>query len=102
MMVGFQFFTNMILITPFIITGYQVRVRHELLLDTLGYVFQEEEDSYWLMTLLMWLLPTILAIAAIVDALLAFIYMRYAHPWRGILEDPAPLKVIPAYHVPSP
>ena len=79
-----------------------MKIRHELLLVHLGYVFPEEEHSYWLMTLLMWVLPTILAIAAIVDALLAFIYMRYAHPWRGILEDPAPRKVIPeAYPVPS-
>ena len=85
----------------FISTGYQVRVRHELLLDTLGYVFPEEEYSYWLTTLLMWVLPTILAIAVVVDVLLAFIYMRYAHPWRGILEDPAPPKVITAYPVPS-
>ena len=71
-------------------------------MDTLGYVFPEEEYSYWLMTLLMWLLPTILAIAAVVDALFAYIYMKYAHPWKGILEDPAPPKVIPeAYPVPS-
>ena len=74
----------------FICTGYQVKVRHELLLDTLRYVFPEEEHSYWLMTLLMWVLPTILVIAAIVDALFAYIYMKYAHPWKGILEDPAP------------
>ena len=54
------------------------------------------------MTLLMWLLPTILGIAAAVDALFAYIYMKYAHPWKGILEDPAPPKVSPeAYPVPS-
>ena len=79
-----------------------MKVRHELLLEVLGYVFPEEEYSYWLMNLLMWVLPTTVAIAAAVDALLAYIYMRYAHPWRGILEDPAPPKVIPeAYPVPS-
>ena len=48
-----------------------------------------------MMTLLMWLLPTILAIAAVVDALLAYIYMKYAHPWKGILEDPAPPEAYP-------
>ena len=85
-----------------ILTGYQVKLRHELLLDALGYVFPEEEHSYWLMNLLMWLLPTILAIAAVVDALLAYIYMKYVHPWKGILEDPVPREVIPeAYRVPS-
>ena len=79
-----------------------MKVRHELLLDTLRYVFPEEEHSYWLMTLLMWVLPTILVIAAIVDALFAYIYMKYAHPWKGILEDPVPREVIPeAYPVPS-
>ena len=76
-------------------TGYNVKVRHELLLEVLGYVFPEEEYSYWLMNLLMWVLPTTVAIAAAVDALLAFVYMKYAHPWRGILADPAPQEVIP-------
>ena len=71
-------------------TGYNVKVRHELLLEVLGYVFPEEEYSYWLMNLLMWVLPTTVAIAAAVDALLAFVYMKYAHPWRGILAEPAP------------
>ena len=47
------------------------------------------------MNLLMWVLPTTVAIAAAVDALLAFVYMKYAHPWRGILADPAPQEVIP-------
>ena len=74
-----------------------MRVRHQLLLDTLGYVFPEEEYSYWMMTLLMWVLPTILAVAAVVDALLAYIYMKYAHPWKGILEDPVPREVIPEH-----
>ena len=79
-----------------------MKVRHELLLDTLGYVFPEEEQSYLLITLLMWVLPTTLAIAAVVDAFLAFIYMKYAHPWKGILEDPAPREVIQeAFPVPS-
>ena len=72
-----------------------MKVRHELLLEVLGYVFPEEEYSYWLMNLLRWLLPTTIAIAAAVDALLAFAYMKYAHPWRGILADAAPEEVIP-------
>ena len=70
-------------------------------MDTLGYVFPEEEHSYWLMTLLMWLLPTILAIAAVVDALFAYIYMKYAHPWKGSLEETVPQEAIPeAYPAP--
>ena len=83
------------LISFLVSTGYNVKVRHELLVEVLGYVFPEEEYSYWLMNLLMWVLPTTVAIAAAVDALLAFVYMKYAHPWRGILADPAPQEVIP-------
>ena len=69
--------------------------RQATVCEVLGYVFPEEEYSYWLMNLLMWVLPTTVAIAAAVDALLGFVYMKYAHPWRGILADPAPQEVIP-------
>ena len=59
--------------------------RHELLLSTLGYVFPEEEHAYWLVNLLIWVLPTTISIAAVVDMLLAVIYMKFTHPWKGLL-----------------
>ena len=59
--------------------------RHELLLSSLGYVFPEEEHAYWLVNLLIWVLPTTISIAAVVDMLLAVIYMKFAHPWKGLL-----------------
>ena len=62
-----------------------VRNRHELLLSALGYVFPEEEHAYWLVNLLVWILPTTISIAAVVDMLFAVIYMKFAHPWKGLL-----------------
>ena len=59
--------------------------RHELLLNTLGYVFPEEEHAYWLVNLLIWVLPTTISITAVVDMLFAIIYMKFTHPWKGLL-----------------
>ena len=56
-----------------------------MLLSALGYVFPEEEHAYWLVNLLLWVLPTTISIAAVVDVLLAVIYMRFTHPWKGLL-----------------
>ena len=59
--------------------------RHELLLSSIG-TFPEEGNAYTLVTLLQWLLPTVVAIHALVDATLVFIYLKFAHPWIGILK----------------
>ena len=56
-----------------------------MLLSALGYVFPEEEHAYWLVNLLIWILPTTISIAAVVDMLFAVIYMKFAHPWKGLL-----------------
>ena len=37
------------------------------------------------MNKLSWILPLIIIFGAIVDALLVYIYMRFAHPWKDIL-----------------
>ena len=56
-----------------------------MLVSALGYVFPEEEHAYWLVNLLIWILPTTISIAAVVDMLFAVIYMKFAHPWKGLL-----------------
>ena len=35
----------------------------------------------------MWTLPLAIFIAAIIDTLLVYIYMRHIHPWKDILKD---------------
>ena len=65
-------------------TVYNVNARHKLVKGAIG-VFPEEEHAYWLMNKLSWILPLIIFFGAIVDALLVYIYMRFAHPWKDIL-----------------
>ena len=69
----------------FFTTALNVKNRHELLLSTLGYVFPEEEHAYWLVNLLIRVLPLTISIAAVVDMLLAVIYMNFTHPWKKLL-----------------
>ena len=37
--------------------------------------------------MLEWVLPLTVIIAAILDSILVWVYMKYAHPWKGILAD---------------
>ena len=48
-------------------------------------VFPEEEYAYWLMNTLSWILPLMIILGAMVDVVLVYIYMRFAHPWKAIL-----------------
>ena len=66
-------------------TAINVKERHELLLSSIG-TFPEEDAAYTLVTFLQWLLPTVVVIHALVDATLVFIYLKFAHPWVGILK----------------
>ena len=61
-----------------------MNIRHTLVKGALG-AFPEEEYAYWLMNTLCWILPLMIVLGAIVDVLLVYIYMRFAHPWKGIL-----------------
>ena len=67
-----------------IITAYNVNVRHMLVKGAIG-VFPEEEYAYWLVNKLSWVLPLTIISGAIIDAILVYIYMRFAHPWKDIL-----------------
>ena len=65
-------------------TGNSIRARHELLEGAIG-TFQEEDDAYSMVTTLSWILPTAVILSAMLDALLVWIYMKLAHPWKDIL-----------------
>ena len=66
------------------ITAYNVNMRHTLVKGAIG-AFPEEEYAYWLVNTLSWSLPLMIVLGAIVDVLLVYIYMRFAHPWKDIL-----------------
>ena len=57
------------------------------MLETLGYVFPQEEHAYWLVSYLSWVLPTVIVCASVVDAVLVSLYMNIFHPWVGILAS---------------
>ena len=59
-------------------------MRHTLVKGAIG-AFPEEEYAYWLVNTLSWSLPLMIVLGAIVDVLLVYIYMRFAHPWKDIL-----------------
>ena len=69
----------------FLLTGYKVKSRHELLSGAIG-TFAEEDEAYLLVTWLLWVIPLTVTLAALMDAFLAYAYMQWAHPWGPILE----------------
>ena len=54
-------------------------------METIGGVFDEEEDAYVLVTKFSWILPTIILCGGVIDLLLIIFYMKFAHPWKDIL-----------------
>ena len=60
--------------------------RHQLISVAIG-TFNEEDEAYLLVTWLLWVIPMTVTIAALMDAILAYGYMKWAHPWGGILSD---------------
>ena len=64
-----------------------VMVRHKLLLETIGGVFDEEEHAYTLATEFSWILPTVIIFGGLFDLILIMIYMKFAHPWKDILSQ---------------
>ena len=91
----------------FSFSGYNVKVRHELLSGAIG-TFEEENTAYLLVSWLLWVLPMTVtrssfgrhhhwtpeaALAAVtfgphqqlMDAILVYGYLKWAHPWAGIL-----------------
>ena len=63
-----------------------MREKHLALLDNIG-TFAEEDEAFDLLTRLRWQLPIVLVSFAIVDLVLAFVYLKWLHPWRVILQE---------------
>ena len=70
----------------------KIRRRHEFIKPIIG-VFSEEEAAYSLVCLLMWLLPTIVILGAIVDFALFYVYQTKLHTWKGLFIGPEPEQV---------
>ena len=72
-------------IRVFQITAANIKVRHKLLEGAIG-VLPEEEIAYKWVNQLSWILPVVIIIGALLDMLLVYVYMKFAHPWKYILS----------------
>ena len=64
----------------------KVTEKHLALRDNIG-TFAEEDEAFDLLTRLRWQLPIVLVSFAIVDLVLAFVYLKWLHPWKVILQE---------------
>ena len=70
-------------------TAFKVKTRHKLLMGAIG-VLPEEQEAYDLVMKLSWILPTVVLVGALLDAMFVAVYMKFAHPWVGILSTEEP------------
>ena len=91
---------NLLLLVPVWVTGgrqavpllhpflpaAKVQERHLTINPVIG-SFPKEKKAYETVTLLSWLLPTIVVAGSLVDLGLATAYSLWAHPWAGILAE---------------
>ena len=69
-----------------IFSAINVDERHSMLLANIG-TFPEEKEGFARLMFLSWLLPTIVLATTLTDLVLVFLYMRFLHPWRCIIDD---------------
>ena len=54
--------------------------------DNIG-TFAKEDEAFDLLTRLSWQLPIFVITSAILDLVLAFVYLKWFHPWKIILQE---------------
>ena len=54
--------------------------------DNIG-TFAKEDEAFDLLTRLNWQLPIFVIVSAILDLVLAFVYLKWLHPWKIILQE---------------
>ena len=64
----------------------KVTKKHLALRDNIG-TFAEEDEAFDLLTRLSWQLPIFVIVSAILDLVLAFVYLKWLHPWKIILQE---------------
>ena len=63
-----------------------MREKHLALHDNLQ-TFPKEDQALELLTWLSWQLPIFVIASAVVDLVLAFVYLKWLHPWKIILQE---------------
>ena len=99
-MVQINFFFNLALLVPMIVTGkqllcnnfsscfalgYEIEARHTIILPAIG-AFMEEKQAMALVFWSRWVLPFILILASLADLFLMVTFMKWIHPLKEILD----------------
>ena len=63
-----------------------MREKHWALQDNIG-TYAEEDEALDLLTRLSWQLPFFVIASAMLDLVLAFVYLKWLHPWKIILQE---------------
>ena len=66
--------------------AHHVKARHALLKGAIG-TFPEEDYGFDMVNSLSWILPLAIVMGSLVDIILVYVYMRYAHQWKDILSS---------------
>ena len=53
----------------------------------LGHVFPEEESAVNLLFTLSWVMPVLVVTSSLIDLIMVFLYQKFLHPWRRILQE---------------
>ena len=72
----------------FLLKAHQIRSRHEDLGKAIE-TFEEEKYAFWLVTLLAWLLPTLVIVGGLLDGLFVFILWKEKQPKEQVDERKA-------------
>ena len=68
------------------IPAISVREKHLTLRNNLR-TFAKEDEALDLLTRLSWQLSIFFIASAIIDLILAFVYLKWLHPWKIILQE---------------
>ena len=72
-------------------SAFKVTERHSVLVLNIG-TFAEEDEAYQLLNRLSMLLPFVVMVIWIFDALLGAVYLKWFHPWKIILQEVSSLR----------
>ena len=67
-------------------SAVKIQERHKTISPVIG-AFKQEDEAFILMTWLTWVLPLLLVTVSLVDFGLILTYMKWLHPWRGIISE---------------
>ena len=100
-MILLHYFVNLFMLGPLFVTGdfwkpaksdstffsaENVYTRHQENINAGLNIFDKEKEVVSMLTTMEWAMPLTIHLASILDILLAFVYRKYLHPWRRILE----------------